>query len=247
MATIGNEEYPEYTLTECLHWVEKVKRDKIQTFDTLVGALGHGNPKSSGVGLKMASLGKYWGLLTKDGKAIRLTPLAEKIVYDMGDSARTAAFRELVGRVKVLSQLYAKLGPDYNPRDFNPVLHEVTGAKPDELEQKADRVERLYKDSIQYFRGAPSGVSPPSSLPPHLAEKSKQTPSLIDEMAGGVVPPLAGSPEDFHIYQTGDSYMRLRKDPEVLAVAKGVIEVWLGRMRPKTEKQLGEGEPADSG
>lgn len=234
MATIGHYEFPEYTFGECLGWIEKVKRDKVQTFETFLTILGHKNPKSSGVNLKMGALNKYFGLLERDGTSIKLTPLAENIVFDVGERTRAEACHESVGRVRLLSALYTKLGPEYHSNDFIPVLQEVSGAKPNEIEAKAEVVERLYKDAIPYLRmpGHPTPTGPGTSAAPTAGAEVPRTKEGAISDSGLVAPPvLKGDPRGFHIYQTGDNYVRLERDADVLEVAKGVIDVWLAQTK----------------
>ncbi len=240
MPSVGQFEFPEIAFSECLAVIEKVKRDKVQTFDTLVGILGYSNQKSSGVGLKMGALNKYFGLLVKDGNSIKLTPLGERIVYDLGGRTRDLACAEAVNRVALFKALYSRLGSEYHSNDFKPVLHDVTGAKPEEIEEKADRVEALYRDALPYLRQERSGAL----TPPATGEVEDRGTGAPAARPGHSLPPSVESLQDYHVYQTGDSYVRLKKDPEVLEVAKGVIEVWLARAKSKPTAEPGSSSGA---
>ena len=162
-----------------------------------------------------------------------MTPLGEKIVYDLGAKAKIEACKESVGRVRLLTALFAKLGPEYHSSDFIPVLQEVTGAKPNEIEEKAARVERLYKDAIQYLRlpGISAARPDASRTNSDRADEKRVGGDLTGDQDTAAPPPLRGDPSDYHIYQTGENYVRLRRDADILEVAKGVIQVWLDQTK----------------
>ena len=95
-------------------------------------------------------------MIDRDKTSVTLTPLAQRIVYPVGEADRLSAIRETAGRVPLLKQLYESLGPDFHELDFPAKLLEITHASHEEIEAKGPRVEKVYRDTIQYFRGQPT-------------------------------------------------------------------------------------------
>lgn len=238
MASIGNRyEYPEYTFTECLGWIEKVGRENIKTFDTFTSSvLGHKNPRSGGVNTKMGTLNKYFGVLEKQGSEVRLTPLGERIVFALGDQPRAEAQREAVMRVALFKDLYSRLGTEYNQKDFRPVLQGLTGVKPQEILQRADLIEVIYRDAARYlqlpFAGIPGTEQVGTQLDVgNLASPSTPAPSRAPKLGQGF------NPEEYHVYQTGseDTFVRVKKDEHVLETVQGMIGIWLEQEKKRAK------------
>ncbi|MCI4363543.1 MAG: hypothetical protein L3K13_04480 [Thermoplasmata archaeon] len=235
MATLGSREYPEYSFSQCLRYVDEAKKQKITTLAAFLPILGHTNPNSGGVGLKLSSMGKFYRILEKDGKSIKFTPLGEKIVYDVGGRGRAHACFEAVSGVSLLKDLYSRLGPDYNSQDFSPVLQELSGAKPAELELRAEDIEKLYRDAVQYLRTPDAGGGTGAELrrEPSTAslaqDNSKEELADASSRASALVPrlPEGDNSENYHIYTSGGTYVRVAKDPEVLSGIQWMVRGWL--------------------
>jgi hypothetical protein len=235
MATLGSREYPEYSFSQCLRYIDEAKKQKITTLAAFLPILGHKNPSSGGVGLKLSSMGKFYRVLEKEGRSIKFTPLGEKIVFNLGGRDRERACFDAISGVSLLKDLYGRLGADFNPQDFAPVLQELTGAKPADLEQKAGDIERLYRDAAQYLRtpggGAGSaayehpGVKPPHPTEDQDVEKDRRS----GHRAHREGPALAegDDPSNYHEYTSGGTFVRVAKDARVLRGVQWMVKGWL--------------------
>lgn len=216
--------------SEALKTIEGIKREKAQTTAALGKVMGLTSITTGYFYQKLSSLSKFYGLVNRDKNNLTLTELAKRIVYPIGDADRSAAIRESIFRVVLLQKLYQSLGPDYHELDFPTKLLEVSKSTHEEIEEKSEKVEALYRDAVQYLRGRDGleAVAPvqTGSPPPASAQASAGT---HHELASGIIPPIrGGSSDDFWVFNTGDSFVRLKKkDPKLLHTAKRVIDAWL--------------------
>jgi len=235
MATLGSREYPEYSSTQCLRYIDEAKRQKITTLAAFLPILGHKNPNSGGVGLKLSSMGKFYRVLEKEGKSIRFTPLGDKIVFNLAKGDRERACFDSVSGVALFKDLYGRLGADYNPQDFAPVLQDLTGAKPADLEGKAGDIEKLYRDAVQYLRvpGGSTGGGPDDRRAPTPSgpgdDRGHESSELPRPRPGGGARPLAqdDDPRNYHEYTSGGTFVRVAKDAKVLRGIEWMVKGWL--------------------
>jgi hypothetical protein len=233
---LGHAEYPVLSFTEALQIAETVKREKIRTVDTLAKHLGHKDATGGAFFDKAAALNKFYGLITQNKQEIELSPLGERAVSTIfGEDARKKAWSEAATRVGLFTQLYAKLGSDFNRKDFPHVLAALTDAAPAELEQKVPRIEKLFLDALKYMAGGPSGIGSDEMNP---QDHSDRDPASAKDASGqgtsnpnSPLPKIPPSfkPEDFRQYADGGIFARVPKQtpPEEIEVLLANVKAWL--------------------
>jgi hypothetical protein len=159
MTSIGNSEFPEMTISEAVDVIEGVKREKAQTTTALGKVMGLTNVTTGFFYNKTAALSKFYGLVDRQKADINLTPLAKRVVYATSNSDREAALYEVASRVPLLANLYNALGPEFHELDFSTKLLTITGADREELAAKSPKIEKLYRDAIQYLRPGARTIS----------------------------------------------------------------------------------------
>lgn len=151
MGSIGSFKYPDHDIEEAIDIIEIISNENLTDQDVLASRLDHKTSDSGAFRNKLTSLRRY-GLIPDRGD-IRLTPLAEQIVIPQsGTDEREKAIGEAVDNVDLLSNLYEQL--DYSAPDENFFLQiaQVTGADRSEAQDKAPRIERLYKAGLNYVK-----------------------------------------------------------------------------------------------
>jgi len=242
MTGIGKQEFPEMNFSEALRVIEGIKREKAQTTAALGEVMKLKSTNTGYFYAKLSALSKFYGLLDRDKTHITLSSLAKRIVYPLNDSDRAAATRESILRVALTSELFRALGPDYHELDFSTKLLELTGASHEEISEKAERIQDLYRDALQYLRGQPAPLTSAQQEGPSPAQKDGGSSDVTPQASQGMksIPPIqAGSSEDFYTFHTGDSFVRLKKkDPKLLHTTKKVIDAWLfaeGEEKPEDQ------------
>jgi hypothetical protein len=232
MTSIGNSEFPEMTFSEALKIIEGIKREKVQTTTALGGLMGLKTTNTGYFYAKLSALSKFYGLIDRSKANISLTPLGKRIVYPESDGDRSTAIRDSILNVDLTRRLFDALGVGYHELDFGTKLREVSGAEHDELELKKDKVEALYRDAIQYLKGV-STTSLTSQALVGAADKkgtfqvvsAASSPASVSTVSS---PQLSGDPENFWVFQSGGSMVRIeKKNPKLLQTAKRVIDAWL--------------------
>ena len=231
MTSIGSAEFPEMPFSEALKTIEGIKREKAQTTAALGKVMGLTSTTTGYFYQKLSSLSKFYGLVDRDKANLTLTDLAKRIVYSLSEADRQAAIRESIFRVTLFQRLFQALGPDYHELDFPTKLLEVTKASHEEIADKSEKVEALYRDAVQYLRGGevvtptPGSPTEPTAARSHIGGGSSGSTSPEPR----ALPPIvAGTAEDYWTFHTGDSFVRLKKkDPKLLHTAKRVIDAWL--------------------
>jgi len=159
MTDIGNEQFPEMTPSQALEAIDRIKREKVQTTVALAKVYGYTNYRSGAFFNRLAALTKFYGFLDREGTNIQLTSLAKRIVYPVNEADRLQAIREAIGRISLVSTLYKDLGRDYHSEDFPTKLLQITGASHEDLQQRAPRVEKLYRDAVSYLEDRPAATA----------------------------------------------------------------------------------------
>jgi hypothetical protein len=232
MTDIGNEQFPEMTLSQALEAIDRIKREKVQTTVALAKVYGYTNFRSGAFFNRLAALTKFYGFLEREGTSIQLTSLAKRIVYPVSDPDRQLATREAVGRVTLLTTLYKELGRDYHTEDFPTKLLQITGASHEDLQQKAPRVEKLYRDAVSFMeeRGAATPGRGLETLTPDGSDLDVPGDTGVDPQRRDPRPsPGFHLPADERhwMFQDGDTVLRVQKDARKVKLAIGVLQVWL--------------------
>jgi hypothetical protein len=227
VTSVGKGDFPEMTITEAIEVVEGIKREKAQTTAGLGKVMGLTNVTTGFFYNKVAALSKYYGLIERDKTSIALTPLAKRIVFPISSVDREAAIHEVAKRVPLLRDLFQMLGPDYHDLDFAPKLLSLTQASHDELEAKAPRVERLYRDALQYLRGGATLAQSKAHAPGPSPGADLQEGDPGGQSRPGEVPPvLATDAAEYLIFQLGSTFVRVKHDQKTLKTVRKVIDAW---------------------
>lgn len=231
MTGIGKQEFPEMNFSEALRIIDGIKREKAQTTAALGEVMKLKSTNTGYFYAKLSALSKFYGLLERDKTHITLSSLAKRIVYPLNDSDRASAIRESILRVGLTSELFRALGPEYHELDFSTKLLELTGASHEEISEKAERIQDLYRDALQYLRGQPMPSTSQKQESASSLQSDRGPSEVLAQPSQGTasIPPIqAGSAEDFYTFHTGDSFVRLKKkDPKLLHTTKRVIDAWL--------------------
>lgn len=236
MTSIGNAEYPEISISESVEVIEGIKREKAQTTAALGKVMGLTNVSTGFFYNKAAALSKFYGLIERQKTNVTLTPLAKRIVYPVTPTDREAALYEVAARVPLLSNLFQALGPEFHQLDFPTKLLEITGASHEEIEAKGPKVEKLYRDALQYLRpgmrGGLSSVAPTGPMigENNLRESESQTKLRPDQENRRSTEP------GWWIAESDGMSLRIRRDPEALEDAIATIKGWMTRHRKSGKK-----------
>jgi hypothetical protein len=190
MGKIGNFEYPELKVDDAIKSV-KIFKEKLNgttnSLDALAGLWGHKSSKSGTFLTKLADLRKY-GLITGRGE-LKLTSLAEAIIYPQNESELSKNLKEMIFNVELWRTLYERLGGKMPTQDFWIILQEVAGIDRGTAQKEAEKISKLYVDTIT-----------------KLKVERVTMPTTMGEI------PLAGVPTQEMIeLKSGDIYMRLPK------------------------------------
>ncbi len=222
MAGIGNQEYPEMTLTEAVAIAEKVGREGVKTKTGLIAVMGL--KEASGYFYhKVSALTKYYGVLDRSLTNVALTPLGERIAHPLSATDRREALAEAAGRVSLLRALYDALGQTFHDADFRTKLRDVTQAPLPEIEKAAPYLEKLYRDAVQYMgnENAPTTMPSMTGREPASGFHHGVTPSPMPRSA-----PASHEP-GFRTFEGDGVFLKIKKDPEALKEALATVNGWL--------------------
>jgi hypothetical protein len=149
MGYINNFDYPDVEVDEAIGII-KIFKEKLggqtNNFDSLAALLDHKSAKSGAFRAKLADLAKY-GLVTGRGE-VKLTQLAETIIYPKNNDELNDALKQMVFKVDLWKKLNQKLGGKNPDNNFWIILQEVTGADRGIAQNEADKIRKLYIDAM---------------------------------------------------------------------------------------------------
>jgi len=177
MPRLGRFSVPVLPLSQCLLLVK-------QAFPVLKSGVTRDNlaqawnlsPRSGWFNSQVAAL-KNYGLIEGRGR-LRITALAEKLLFPVDENERLEAQREAWLNVEIIRLLHEKLQGAL-PDDEGPLialLQEITGASRDKIKEHLSLVKKLYSEAVEVL--GISGVEkerlptekPPSRVPSGIVE-----------------------------------------------------------------------------
>ena len=234
MTSVGTADFPEMSVTEAIEVIENIKREKVQTTTALGKVMGLKSVATGRFYNKLAALTKHYGLIDRQKTTVTLTPLAKRIVYQVSDEDRNAAIAEVARRVPLFKELYQSLGPEFNELDFPTKLLELTRAEHEDITEKGSRVERYYRDAIQYLRSSvPSIGGPPQekSQRPRFHAEGSRSDAATEDSDQQTWRPV--SEPGYRTFEGDGVYLRIKTDPEALEEAIATIRGWQTRHKKR--------------
>ena len=151
MAKIGNTEYPDIGLLECLHTARAIKLDfggEIKR-SGLAHVLGM-SPSGGAFAARLGSM-RMWGIV--DGRStLRLTDAASRTVGDIDAGTETGRIAELAKNVHLFNLLHARLQTGTADKSvLAATLQELTDAPMGEVNSRLPQVERLFNEVRRYM------------------------------------------------------------------------------------------------
>ena len=184
MAKLGNAEYPETSLTECLRIARLIQTDfggEVRR-SGLAHVLGM-SPSGGAFAARLGSM-RIWGII-EGRSALRLTSTAGRVVTadaDPGEVNRGMA--SLVRSVPLFVQLHGRLQSGAIDRGvLGATLQEITEAPMDEVQGRLPQIERLFDEARRYLD------SPISSTYPSLIDRREDAPPTDEARRTVTVPP----------------------------------------------------------
>jgi len=154
MPRIGKYEYPQIAPRVIIEALDKIRESKVTTVAGVAQVLGHKTHNSGGFFAKLAAMNKYYGVIDKRGDAIELTPLGKKIAYPANDNERAEAISEMVLRIPLFRDLFARLGEIYDKSQFFIHLSELAGVERDVAVTESNMIRNLYDEVLPYLRSS---------------------------------------------------------------------------------------------
>lgn len=162
MPKIGKYDYPFFGPRIVIESIDKIRDSKVSTISGVADALGHKTQKSGGFLMKMASMNKYYGVVSRRGDAMEFTSLGKRIAYPADENEREEAISEMVLRVPLFRDLYERLGEVFDRDKFFVHLGELAGVDRDVATAESSKIRNLYEEALPYLRrkesSVPSGV-----------------------------------------------------------------------------------------
>ena len=151
MAKIGNAEYPDIGLLECLHTARTIQLDFGGEIKR--GGLAHVLGMAGSGGAFAARLGsmRMWGII--DGRSnLRLTDAANRAVGSGNAGIEAAATSALARNVPLFNDLHARLQPGAADKAvLAATVQELTDAPMPEVANKLPQIERLFNEVRRYM------------------------------------------------------------------------------------------------
>ena len=175
MAKLGNAEYPETSLSECLRIARLIREDfggEVRR-SGLAHVLGM-SPSGGAFAARLGSM-RIWGIV--EGRStLRLTTTAERVVASDAEAGEVNhGMASLVRSVPFFVQLNERLQAGTVDRVvLGATLHVITEAPMEDVQGRLPQIERLFDEARRYL-DAPHPVSTPT-----VAGQADETP-LVDE------------------------------------------------------------------
>ena len=185
MAKLGNAEYPETSLSECLRIARLIQTDfggEVRR-SGLAHVLGM-SPSGGAFAARLGSM-RIWGII-EGRSALRLTSTAGRVVAtDAVPGEVSRGMTSLVRSVPLFVQLHDRLQLGAVDRGvLGATLQEITEAPMDEVQGRLPQIERLFDEARRF-------LDPPiSSTYPSLVDRQEEVPST-DEARQTVTDPPA--------------------------------------------------------
>ena len=157
----------------------------------------------------------FYGLAEASGGKIRLTPLAEKILYPVhGAGEAKKAKVEAVERLPIFREIYRSCGANPTEERLKAFLVENAGVARSKVENILPKALKVYKGSIEYIKHA---------------EKSEK-PGFGEDIGRGEIPMA------LKVY-AHDVHMELPQTPENIDIAINVLTQLKKRMMRELTKK----------
>lgn len=161
MAKLGNAEYPETSLTECLRIARLIQTDfggEVRR-SGLAHVLGM-SPSGGAFAARLGSM-RIWGII-EGRSALRLTSTAGRVVTADADPGEVnRGMTSLVRSVPLFVQLHGRLQSGAIDRGvLGATLQEITEAPMDEVQGRLPQIERLFDEARRYLDAPPSVMGP---------------------------------------------------------------------------------------
>jgi len=154
MPKIAQAAYPATTLTDAIGVVDKIAKDFSGRISTggLAKALGMAE-KGGGFLHKVAALRDY--SLVEGRGTLRITPLAERIIFSHSDAEGAAARGEAFLGIDLFQKLFERTqGRVPDEESFAIFLQDITGAKRMDVAKASTRIRRIYADGVEFAKAA---------------------------------------------------------------------------------------------
>jgi len=223
MGTIGNFEYPDYTLTDSLQVaqiIEEQFKGKVENQAALSAALGHKTVKSGGYIGKITALRRY-GLVAGRGE-LTTTQLAKQVLHPISEEEKTEAIAQVMENVELFKKIFERLGQTMPSDSFWVDLVEITGEDRSVAQKDAIRIRNLYMDGYRFLTSARKA---------EIRSKSIETKT---ELAKAEIPSI---PSDalFEL-RTKDYGTLIVKDEESIEVARNLIDIIERKIKGKAKQ-----------
>lgn len=208
LTKLGNAEYPDTSLAECLRIARQIRSDfggEVRRA-SLAHVLGM-SPGGGAFGARLGSL-RMWGIV--EGRSVlRLTQTAANVVAETEAEALAIFMSELVQSVPFFVELINRIPPGNSDRAvLAATVQEVSEAPMVEVESRLPQIERLLGEARQHMKGSAlrqSDSAEERSRTPDGLSMVQQTPLSRD---GGKVAPrieLRFSGGDLSVEETEDN------------------------------------------
>jgi hypothetical protein len=222
MGTIGNFEYPDYTITDSIQVAQIIEdqfKGKVENQAALAAALGHKTVKSGGFIGKITALRRY-GLVSGRGE-LTTTQLAKQILHPISDEEKAEAIAQAMENVELFKKIFERLGQTMPSDSFWVDLVEITGEDRSVAQKDAIRIHNLYMDGYKFLAFT------------RTAEiKLKQ---IGEKVEIPKAEPLIATDALFEL-KTKDYGTLIAKDEASIEVAKNLIDIIERKLKSK-EKQ----------
>jgi hypothetical protein len=222
MGTIGNFEYPDYTITDSIQVAQIIEdqfKGKVENQAALSAALGHKTVKSGGYIGKITALRRY-GLVSGRGE-LTTTQLAKQILHPISEEEKTEAIAQAMENVELFKRILERLGQTLPTDSFWVDLVEITGEDRSVAQKDAIRIRNLYMDGHRFLASARKAEIKPKQIG-EKAEITKVEPSTPTDAL-------------FEL-RTKDYGTLIVKDEESIEVARNLIDIIERKIKGK-EKQ----------
>lgn len=207
MGKIGNYDYPETAISECLRIAKVLVKEfpnGVNDFNAFASAIGHKSANSGGYLVKIADVRKY-GLMDK--RIYRATNLAEIIANPKNDTEKQEALNRMVLGVSLFKLLHDRL------RTKSPTIEQLRTQLIDltsdrnSSSKNAEKIRKIYISAMSYIK---DGI------------EQQDSSSNGEDMDNTQTPPTTS--EDIMIFKTGKTNLVLEKNDINIGVLISVLE-----------------------
>lgn len=223
MGTIGNFEYPDYTLTDSIQVVQIIDdqfKGKVENQAALSAALGHKTVKSGGYIGKITALRRY-GLVSGRGE-LTTTQLAKQILHPISEEEKTEAIAVAMENVELFKRIFERLGQTMPADTFWVDLVEITGEDRSVAQKDAIRIRNLYMDGYRFLASARKAETRPKSIETKTELAKAEIPSIPSDAL-------------FEL-RTKDYGTLIVKDEESIEVARNLIDIIERKIKGKAKQ-----------